>query len=470
MPDSPIKRLLDFEAQAGRDQQQSAAFLHRRDRRFALDCHEQGESPDPAHWLAHMNRLSGNSPRQSGARALARWRRIHVGFALAGTILGLLTMPGLLFYEGGERINVTLILAFVLLQCLLALLTTLQSIAGWQPWRWLLARAARDTATGALHHLHPQLMARAAHLGGLCFGLAGLIMLLVMVVVQDLAFGWSTTLNTAATSYHQLLEVLAGPWRWLWPAAVPDLQLVEATRFFRAEEIASLADPRAWGEWWPFVAMVWLFYVIAPRLVLLVLAHGLLQRRARRALNRHPAMTALQYRMETPILDTGNQSNDAADLPDLRTSATLAPLPQSHVLIQWAGAGQPALPDALVRDRSVIASAGGQASLSEDQQTIESARPTLENQRLPAVILVTRSWEPPTGELLDFLQQATDYWPDRTHIALVPLAPDPTGHPEQHQLDQWVRFAERVPGNQVSVCLPDLPALAPHSHPRYQES
>mgnify|MGYP000704708251 CR=1 FL=1 len=48
--------------------------------------------------------------------------------------------------------------------------------------------------------LQPLLMARAAHLGGSAFATAGLITLLAMVVVQDLAFGWSTTLDTAAAS------------------------------------------------------------------------------------------------------------------------------------------------------------------------------------------------------------------------------------------------------------------------------
>lgn len=48
-------------------------------------------------------------------------------------MFGCLTMLGLLFYEGGQRINITVILAFVALQLLLALFTTAQSLVGWQP-------------------------------------------------------------------------------------------------------------------------------------------------------------------------------------------------------------------------------------------------------------------------------------------------------------------------------------------------
>jgi hypothetical protein len=76
------------------------------------------------------------------------------------------------------------------------------------------------------------------------------------------AFGWSTTLQIGAAAYHQLNQAVAWPWHTLWPAAAPDLSLVEQARFFRAGEMASHLNPARWGEWWPFVTMLWLFYVI----------------------------------------------------------------------------------------------------------------------------------------------------------------------------------------------------------------
>src|SRR5690606_40804167 len=89
-----------------------------------------------------------------------------------------------------------------LLQLLLALATTVQSVAGWQPWRWLQRRLQQQPPGAALMQLQPVLMARAAHTGGTLFAVTGLLTLLVLLVIQDLAFGWSTTLNTAAQSYH----------------------------------------------------------------------------------------------------------------------------------------------------------------------------------------------------------------------------------------------------------------------------
>ena len=51
--------------------------------------------------------------------------------------------------------------------------------------------------------------------------------------------------------------------------------------------------------------MVWMSYVVLPRLALLVVAIVHSQMRARKALRAHHGWVALQYRMETPTVDTG---------------------------------------------------------------------------------------------------------------------------------------------------------------------
>ena len=58
-------------------------------------------------------------------------------------------------------------------------------------------------------------------------------------------------------------------------------------------------------------------------------------------------------------------------------------------------------------------------------------------------LLVTRGWEPPTGELADFLETARELWPGATRIALLPLAVEPGAALPDHQLSQWLRFSER---------------------------
>ena len=169
---------------------------------------------------------------------------------LAGAGLGVLTMLGVLYVDGQGRINVTLIIALALLQLLLALATTGQALSGCRPWGRLLARQ-RGEEPSILTRLHPQLAARAAHGAGLAFAVAALLTLLTQVLVRDLAFGWSTTLQTSAPAYHSLVEQLAWPWRGWLPAAVPSPELVEQSRYFRLPGEAPAA-PAILGSLLPF--------------------------------------------------------------------------------------------------------------------------------------------------------------------------------------------------------------------------
>ena len=208
-----LETLLAFDDQFQRDQQQTPAFLHRRDRRYALDHDDQPWSYQ--HWLQRQQSFAGQHGAGKTDSRLVLWQRIRHLFLLAGAVLGALTMSGMLFYDGGQQINVTVILGVVALQLMLALLTATQGLAGWQPWRLLsswLQNRARAAASSPLAPLKPQLMTLNAQAGGLAFAVAGLVTLLFSVVIQDLAFGWSTTLDTAVGSYHRLVSAVASPW------------------------------------------------------------------------------------------------------------------------------------------------------------------------------------------------------------------------------------------------------------------
>ncbi|MEX0603333.1 MAG: DUF2868 domain-containing protein [Marinobacter sp.] len=465
MPKATLTLLLDFDDQVQKDHSQAAAFLHRRDRKFALSCQADGRPPGPATWLAHLGGFSGKQAVGGPDMRLRVWRRVTFAFIAVGTLLGVLTMLGLLFYDGSGQINITVILGFVLLQIILAVLTSLQSLLGWRPWGQLpdvLARRfGRAEPSGAiLRRLQPQLSARAAHAGGLAFGVSGLLTLLGLVVVQDLAFGWSTTLSTAPETFHRLVHTLALPWQGLWSAAVPSPELVADSRFYRIapfyqiENTGGSTAPARWGDWWPFVAMVWLFYIILLRLVLLIVAITHLELRARRLLARHPGLTTLLYRMETPALETGNAHSDAADQPRMDTSIQTQPLPDARVAIRWAGAGDENLACSLLSGaRPVVLAAGGAAALAEDHTSVEQARLSLGTGGPETVLILTRAWEPPTGELADFLSEAFQHWPRTARIALVPIGAAAGAEPPEHQVAQWLRFIERLANNRLSVSL-----------------
>jgi len=440
LPLSPVRRLLDFDAQYRRDQQHTPDFLHRRDRRLALAREQDGgPPPDAAAWLSALD-------APGAGQALRPWRRARTALTLAGAALGVLTMLGVLYVDGQGRINVTLIIALALLQLLLALATTAQALSGRRPWGRLLGRGT-GTDTPVLKQLHPQLAARAAHGAGLAFAVTALLTLLLQVLVRDLAFGWSTTLQTSAPAYHALVEHLAWPWRGWLPGAVPGLDLVEHSRYFRLNNEPP-TDPERLGGWWPFLAMLWLCYVLLPRLVLLGLARLHLNHRAGTLLRRHPGWAALRERFATPWVDSGQAPAATGSGPAEPANATPAPAPERAVVIRWAGAGGVALAGRLLKNAPLqVLEAGGSASLEQDRDTLTRA-----DLGLPVVVL-TRGWEPPTGELADFIDDARDRLPADTDIALLALAADDdTATVDGALLAQWQRFADRHPP--VRLCRP----------------
>lgn len=452
MTDRSLRLLLDFDACAQRDNGQASVFLHRRDRKFALTCKEQSVEATPKQWIAYINRFSdAKLGREQLSQTLQFWKRVNATFAVVGALFGVLGMLGLLFYDGGQRISVTGIVAFVAFQLLLALFTTIQSLVGWQPWRSVIKRFRKNSQSAILTRLQPVLMAQSAQLGGLCFALGGLISLLVMVLLQDLAFGWSTTIETDASAYHAMITAIAAPWAWLWPAASPEISLVEATRFFRANVGQNNINPSLWGQWWPFITMLWITWALLPRLMLYLLSGVLIKRKARQLLLKHPAMSALMYRMETEILDTGNEHNDASDFPNFNNQLTLTPLPKASTILTWAGAGDSELPRLLTEAKSIQAKVGGRSTLPEDERTLEQVAAQLAKQANRCVLIATRCWEPPTGELEDLINRAKELWPEGAHIVLVPLASNISREPEQHHIQQWLRFAGRMQTKFVSV-------------------
>ncbi len=99
--------------------------------------------------------------------------------------------------------------------------------------------------------------------------LLGLGMLLgfgVLLLLTDLAFGWSSTLVDDAGEFLQLVQFLSLPWQAVWPEAVPDAVLMEATRFIRIAP--DISGTESAGDWWRFLMASLICYNLAPRALL----------------------------------------------------------------------------------------------------------------------------------------------------------------------------------------------------------
>jgi hypothetical protein len=136
------------------------------------------------------------------------------------------------------------------------------------------------------------------------------------------------------------------------------------------------------------------------------------------------------------------------------TSRTPEPLRPARVWIRWAGAGSAELASEVHGSATISLDAGGAASLAADRATLARAAEVG-----GPVVLAARAWEPPTGELADFLHDARERLGEAL-IQLLPLADDDADATVQGAaLAPWHRFVERADDSAlVLAAMPDTEA------------
>jgi len=317
-------------------------------------------------------------------------------------VLGVVVATGSLSYHPAGRLN---ILWLWLLWAGLPFAGALGS-AGFllfgrdRPWLFRLPRQRR--------HWYPNRAQRwqmlwLLQLFWLWLGLGMLLGFAVLLLLTDLSFGWSSTLIEGGQTPLFWLQAIAYPWSALWPAAVPDGELLEATRYWRIDPEAS-GMARA-GDWWPFLMASLLCYNLLPRALLAGVAAAR-HRQLRRAQQKGPRVLA-------PSLD--------------QTPETSAQPLREASLSDWAQASRV--------NWEVDAESLGRGDWRDDEQALDrvlAASPEQLLWRVPA----NRS---PVGELADLI--------DRARRAGVPeqgvsVLTDSQTRAERH-LASWRRFAEQ---------------------------
>jgi hypothetical protein len=243
----------------------------------------------------------------------------------------------------------------------------------------------------------------------------------LLVAFTDLAFGWSTTLQLRDEDVHSVFHLLASPWAAWLPAAAPDLPLTEASRYFRGGENV---DVSRLGEWWPFVMMTVFVYGLLPRIALLLLGGWRLQRATRFWLLNNPEVTALLDRLNSPALDFAAQPEV---LGTTDQSRPLTPMPYAGqdgvALLVWNEAlpveqAQEFVSQVLMLPVSSSCEFSIRDAAAERDQKLASLYGQLaEVERL---VIVTKGWEPPLLEFLDFLAALRARAPE-VSIAVAPV-------------------------------------------------
>lgn len=466
-------QLLTVDALLAGDAHRDLGELHRRDRAIGRDLGHLAGRP-AAQVLAWAERRGEcPEPGMEGARRAGRGAAFVL--VVLGFVLGCFAAAGVLYYEGAGRVNVLATLALLIGVQLITLALTLilmlparwrgflpglaavqDAFSAFSPGR-LLRRLARWLAPATSQRLdgvladaaaarrkygevRKWLLLTAGQMFAVAFNAGLLAVYLTLVIFTDLAFGWSSTLDVDAARVQIVVETLALPWKHFLAVAVPSAELVEATRYYRADPLA-VVNAASLGRWWPFLFMCLLTYGLAPRLVLLGLAAWRLERTMRRALLHLPGVAELRYRLNREAVETRAEDPESgAPAPAVPARAEPAPLHGTGVAILWGGIE---LCDAeaarIVARATGLASNGVQragvgAALEDDMQTLRAAA----DSSGPIAIMV-KAWEPPLGDLVDFIAQLRGTAGARRTVLVVPVAEDPEQAPRAEDMAIWRR-------------------------------
>lgn len=507
-----LRDVLDLEVQLAVDEGQDDRALRARDRGLYLALAPAPTRPDALliAWLGALRERFG-AP-SAGARFDAAQRVLGYLLAALGLGLGWGTAEVLLHFEqGGAPVNVghfLLVLVFGQLATLvlLAVSVTLRRLFASLPivgdvsrlLRVLnqklqaLVRSGPDDAESeaqraALRRARSRLglyrdLERYALLGhsqlfALCFNLGALASCARLILLSDLAFAWSTSVASLdPAQVGRVCAVLAWPFGWLVPDAVPSAALIEHTQYFRLEgrfagaPAGTRGDAALAGEWWRFLVACTITYGLLPRIATLALFRYRLRRAEQRVPLDTPAVQRVLARMTTPELSTQAAALAAQGAEPPRAVAAAAPDapaqgPSVLILYRDVPTAPALLTDALARHLGVTTTrvlAAGGFDARADAAIDEALRPPG-----TTASVVVEAWEAPDKSLRSFLARLRAVVGPRRILRVV-LIGEASAHGYEAAAEEHVRvFRDRLtlledPYLSVET-LPALTAAEPHA-------
>ena len=408
----------------------------------------------------------------TGHRVRTAMTAAGVGAAVFGALIGAAAAAAAFAYDGRYPVNLFALLGLLIALPTATLVITLVLLpgraTGWagvqdtfaalSPARWLCQALDRfldvdlfrwrGGSGGAGRFAKWQLVLFSEWLA-IGFFLGGLTVALVLVAFTDLAFGWSTTLDIDPASVHAWLSALSAPWAAWLPTAAPDAQLVEVSRYYRLDDTVVRQAGRL-GDWWPFVCMSVVTYGLAPRVVIALFGAWRLRTAGRHLLLDDPEVTALLDRLDTPIVRYQTEVA-GTDLPSAVTSPPVPALaPGGATLVVWNGAlpadvAQRWLRDGFSIDVGQVLELGSTMSQSGLDNELGQLR-----EPGARVVIVTKGWEPPLLEFVDFLNRLEHVLDQDVSIAVVPVATTADAVLAQDR-DIWAHTLSRTAGANVYV-------------------
>ena len=341
---------------------------------------------------------------------------------LFSLIFGFIAGFGLLSYSGHAPVNVIYYLLFAMFIPLLSMLVSMVSLLSsgtvfnalslFFPLHWIETVlnffSFRDKVdvvnTLFSDELKKWMFMSRLQLFSLLFSVGLLFALLVIVISKDIAFSWSTTLNVSNMGFFKLLACIGFPWGHTLPSAIPSVELIEMSHYYRLGENLNtqmIQNADKLGAWWKYLAMVTLFYAIFLRFLLWLATRYGYQEQLEKDFLELDGVQKLLREFNTPFVSTESPKEEKhleiVKESDEQVSHAVAKVYET--IIGWNFSNDEILlvNDAKGISSSNISTVGGNNSFAEDQKVAKEAR--------AEVILYVKSWEPPTMDFIDFLEE-----------------------------------------------------------------
>ncbi|MCW8944583.1 MAG: DUF2868 domain-containing protein [Sedimenticola sp.] len=405
--------------------------LHKRDRGWFLSQNDRDPWAVMRIWLT-----------QWGDEHRATTGLFVYGLGVLALLTGFFLVAGLVEYLTFERINLLwfMLIAILLPFCWWLVALFFSSAQVPFPLRTLFEhRLPQGAMPSTLRPLFKLTLVALGQQFSLLFSLGMVLAFLLYLLVTDLAFGWSSTLDISAALIHEITHAISWPWQQLWPAAVPSVELVEQTHYYRATPVTT-DQPELFGQWWRFLLMSLIVYVLLPRLITSALYRYRLVQIQKCVLSSDALISGLWQRFTTELID------HEAQPVEQRVHSSGAPTTERTAksytqVLSWG-----VWPDEIIeplhqRWRTDLAT-----NHWSPVDSIKSAESTLsELNTLPdePLLLLCKGWEPPTGELEDFCNELSEL---RTHLFIWPVPLNGMSDERRRLLtESWQAFVTQLP-------------------------
>jgi hypothetical protein len=241
----------------------------------------------------------------------------------------------------------------------------------------------------------------------IAFSIASLACFFTLLIATDLNFVWRSTV-LEPIDVLPLLELVAWPWQF-WSSAQPSLWLLEMTQDSRL--IASNLDNQSYGAWWKFILATQICYSLLLRIILLFITKFWLERKVN---------SDLELILQSKISNNKPLSNLEDDV-----AVVTHHLPENITTLNWDNIAT-----------SVWESLEGSKSPTDNSITVNRHQAIgIEAEQL----VIVKSWEPPLGELADYLNKGYGYvqpvdWDNSGQVKL-----------QSKHLHEWQRFIKNLP-------------------------